>query len=77
MAIVLTVVVVIKEERLEAFCEVLRICVHKVYFSKTLNTFFRYKIYKFDVKNILVDDINDGVDDIYNEFLIKNTLLLH
>ena len=38
---------------------------------------FRYKIYKFDVKNILVDDINDGVDDIYNEFLIKNTLLLH
>ena len=36
VAIVITVVVVIKEERLEAFCEVLRMCVHKVYFSKNI-----------------------------------------
>ena len=50
--------VVIKEERLEAFCEVLRMCVHKVYFVKTLKyayDIFYYKKYikymhnKFDV----------------------------
>ena len=38
MAIVLTVVVVIKEERLEAFCEVLRMCVHKDSQNNNLNS---------------------------------------